>query len=1062
MSKVSKKQITNVKIKLNKDDDQTKINELIKNRIYRAREIIIDTTISVQLYRKYGLFSNSEVNICITSLKDLHNKTIETFDKIGLEPVETTIDSLQIIIDKLTTIISTFGTKSVDDLIYMTFGSGFIDYKGEPTIVSKFNLIRKYVHPTGFKISPNYVNPPTSSNSLCIDKITDDVIVVESSPQFECFVGNSNSASFHNKVHGIKVVLRCEDTKKTMIMSGITDEINLDILENLYIDSRKQNILSRITSCNPEILKNQIEAMTLKDILTSGDSDIVKKNASIVSLSNTTKSDKLDKTLKRFTSLDTFEQRNTLIDLLTCSDDGELKYITYLLYDVITSSSGTNSDLNEQAIIYDSFPWAIKRFFKDAMKHTMNYTHQITQKYDISRISLEQQVYAMRAEEPIKEKALLKLKEIKNKSDDSNGKARQYLEGLLRIPFGVYREEPILKSVKIINADFLKLVDVSKSIISIDKRERFTNMEIYNYLKRIEGAINDSLQNMHLLLDMATKSQIGEIIKYINDKSIKWYKLKTKYEQINEIKRYVDSEKVSRKLDIALIVKPDLLNMKQATNEIEKIRTKLNLFENSLSEIDNVFDASIHGQTHAKNQLKKIICQWITGEQKGHCFGFEGSPGIGKTSLAKYGLANCLKDESGTPRPFAFIPLGGACNGSTLEGHGYTYLNSTWGLLASWVMRAECMNLIFYFDEADKLSKEHGSEINGILTHLTDTTQNDEVQDKFFSGVPLNLAKALFIFSYNDPNLIDKVLLDRIHRIKFENLTVEEKIVIARDYIIPNINKDMGLNDVVDMSNEVIEYIILTYTLEPGVRKLKEVIFDLYGEINIQLLKQSDTHIYIPITMTVEMIGKYLHKYTPITEQKIHALPTIATVNGLYANSLGKGGIIQISASFFPSSTFLELKLTGLQGDVMIESMNVAKTLAWSLCSQEIKDKLSKDFETTKGHGVHIHCPEGAVGKNGPSAGVASVLVIFSLLIGKLINNTVAITGEIDLRGNVMPIGGLEYKIEGGIRAGVTTFLYPKENHADFVKYTEKYGIKNNIKFIEVSNIQDTMEHVFI
>jgi ATP-dependent Lon protease len=1061
MSKLSKKQNTNVKIKINKDDDQTKINELIKNRIYRAREIIIDTIISVQLYRKYGLFSNSEVNICITSLKDLHIKTIETFDKIGLEPVETTIDSLQIIIDKLTTIISTFGTKSVDDLIYMTFGSGFIDYKGEPTIISKFNLIRKYVHPTGFKISTNYVNPSTYANNLCIDKITDDVIVVESSPQFECFVGNSNTASFHNKVHGIKVVLRCEDTKKTMIMSGITDEINLEILENLYIDSRKKSILSRITSCNPEILKNQIEAMTLKDILTSGDSDIVKKNASIVSLSNTTKSDKLDKTLKRFTSLDTFEQRNTLIDLLSCSDDGELKYITYLLYDVITSSSGTNSDLNEQAIIYDSFPWAIKRFFKDAMKHTMNYTHQITQKYDISRISLEQQVYAMRAAEPIKEKALLKLKEIKNKSDDSNGKARQYLEGLMKIPFGVYREEPILKSVKLINIDFLKLIDCSKSIITIENRERFTNMEIYSHLKKIEAVINDSLKNIHIILDMATKLQIGEIIKYINDKSIKWYKLKTKHEQIFEIKRYVDNVSFIHKLDIALIIKPDLLIMKRSMNEIEKIRTKLSEFEQSLSDIDRAFDASIHGQNHAKNQLKKIICQWITGEQKGHCFGFEGSPGIGKTSLAKYGLAKCLKDESGTPRPFAFIALGGACNGSTLEGHGFTYLNSTWGIIASWLMRAECMNLIFYFDEADKLSKEHGSEINGILTHLTDTTQNDEFQDRFFS-VPFNLSKALFIFSYNDPNLIDKVLLDRIHRIKFENLTVEEKIVIARDYIIPNINKDMGLINVVSMSDQVIEYIIMTYTIEPGVRKLKEIIFDLYGEINIELLKQSETHIDIPIIMTNELVEKYLQKYTPITEQKIHTLPSIATVNGLYANSLGKGGIIQISASFFPSSTFLELKLTGLQGDVMKESMNVAKTLAWSLCSQEVKDKLSKDFEATKEHGVHIHCPEGAVGKDGPSAGVASVLVIFSLLMGKLINNTVAITGEIDLRGNVMPIGGLEYKIEGGIRAGVTKFLYPKENHVDFIKYTEKYGINHNIQFIEISNIQDTMEHVFI
>jgi len=751
-----------------------------------------------------------------------------------------------------------------------------------------------------------------------------------------------------------------------------------------------------------------------------------------------------------------------LIDLLTGSEDGELKYITYLLYDITTNVSDGSSISNEHVMIYDSFPWEIKRFFKDAMKHTMNYTHQISQKYDINRISLEQQVYAMRAPEPIKEKAILKFKEVKNKSDDSNGKARQYLEGLLKIPFGIYREEPLLKSVKIINDDFLKLIDIAQPIIKIDKKNRFTNMEIYNHLKRIEECINDSLLNIHSILDIASKSQIREIIKYINDKSFKWYKLKTRTAQINEIKRFVDTGNTMNKIEIALIIKPDLLDVKNASYSIEKIRTKLSAFDKGLNDIDTVFNASIHGQTHAKNQLKKIIGQWITGEQKGHCFGFEGSPGIGKTSLAKYGLANCLKDEHGKSRPFAFIALGGACNGSTLEGHGYTYLNSTWGIIASWLMRAECMNLIFYFDEADKPSKEHGSEINGILTHLTDTTQNDEFQDRFFSGVPLDLSKALFIFSYNDPNLIDKVLLDRIHRIKFDNLTIDEKIVIARDYIIPNINKNMGLTDVVSVSDELIKYIILTYTMESGVRKLKEIIFDLYGEINMELMKQSETIIDIPIIMTGELIDNYLHKYIKITEQKIHTLPTVAIVNALYANSLGKGGIIQMAASFFPSSTFLELKLTGLQGDVMKESMNVAKTLAWSLCSQERKDNLLKQFETNKSYGLHIHCPEGAVGKDGPSAGVASFLVIFSLLTDKLIDNTVAITGEIDLCGNVMPIGGLEYKIEGGIRAGVTKFLYPKENHNDFIKYKEKYNTWNDIRFIEISKIQDTFEHVFI
>jgi len=139
------------------------------------------------------------------------------------------------------------------------------------------------------------------------------------------------------------------------------------------------------------------------------------------------KTDKLDKTIKKFTSSEIFEQRNILIDLLTYGDDDELKYISYLLYDVITVS---NLDSNEQAMIYDSFPWDVKRYFKDAMKHTMNYTHKITNKYGLNRVSLEQQVYAMRAPELVKDKAMAKLKEIRNKSDDSNIKVKQYLEGI--------------------------------------------------------------------------------------------------------------------------------------------------------------------------------------------------------------------------------------------------------------------------------------------------------------------------------------------------------------------------------------------------------------------------------------------------------------------------------------------------------------------------------------------------------------------------------------------------------------------------------------------------------
>jgi len=481
-----------------------------------------------------------------------------------------------------------------------------------------------------------------------------------------------------------------------------------------------------------------------------------------------------------------------------------------------------------------------------------------------------------------------------------------------------------------------------------------------------------------------------------------------------------------------------------------------------------VLDESIYGHESAKNQILKIIGQWMNGEQSGYCFGFEGSPGVGKTSLAKRGLANCLKSEKGESRPFSFIALGGSCNGSTLEGHSYTYVNSTWGRIVDILMDSKCMNPIIYIDELDKVSKtEHGKEIIGILMHLIDTTQNTGFQDKYFSGIDIDLSKALFIFSYNDASQIDSILLDRIHRIRFDNLSLDEKLVIARKYILPEINRKMGLDGCVELSDEVITYIIESYTLESGVRKLKEVMFDLHGEINIDLLRcnNADTTV-LPIKVTIESLeNRYLTKYDKMREKTIHLSPKVGVINGLWANSLGRGGIIPIQAVYFPTSTFLDLRLTGMQGDVMKESMNVAKTLAWNLLTQSERASCLERFEKTKEQGIHIHCPDGATPKDGPSAGAAITSVIYSLLSGKSIRNDVAMTGEIHLQGKITEIGGLEQKILGGIKAGVKKFFYPLSNTIEFEKFMQKYKGDcklNGIEFVAVSDIEEVFSQLYV
>jgi len=255
--------------------------------------------------------------------------------------------------------------------------------------------------------------------------------------------------------------------------------------------------------------------------------------------------------------------------------------------------------------------------------------------------------------------------------------------------------------------------------------------------------------------------------------------------------------------------------------------------------------------------------------------------------------------------------------------------------------------------------------------------------------------------------------------------------------------------------------------MEPGVRKLKEVLFDLYGEINLMLLDANDKEdvVELPLTITIEDLGtKYLKKNRKVNDMKIHKTPLIGTMNGMWANALGKGGIIPIESSFFPASNFLELKLTGMQGDVMKESMTVAKTLAWSLTPPERQKELMKQFEETKNQGIHIHCPEGAVNKDGPSAGGAITSAIYSLLNNKTINNTISMTGETNLRGRITAIGGLDSKIIGSVRAGVKTILYPLENKEDFDEFIKKYESildLNEITFHAVDHIDEVFKHIF-
>ena len=1388
-------------------DDE--IFDVIFQKIIFYEDVIKKTFLSLNEYKKLSIIGSNEINFSINELNVIMDelRMIECHVKDKTMEVEHLVNDLQILNNKLSNIIKLYGTNSLEHLITICFGNDYFEkHIKTETEKSKYELLVNYAHPINYKVIQT--NDPDNKEENK-NPILEDIFTATHKPNLFCYLNRNTNDNYNLKLYSLKLVVKSSDSKNNVIITCVVEPMMVEyLLSNQYLYDIYYGVkdnLPKDGDLDLRLFNVFYKSLSLQDFLINTEQDIFEIYRGFLNAIKIIKNRPLSKIISEFIKSDLIGKRKTLIQLLLDNDDTEFQYLAYLLYDSISSDDKNKPDTVEQNLLFDSLPWNIKINFKSAMKETIEYTHNLLNNDTINKVPLEQRICLLKVSDSVKEKAMMKLKEVKSKSDDSTSKARQWLEGLLKIPFSIYRNEPVFDRVKdniIKFKNFIKSNSKLCSELKIDLKDRYNNIEVYNGCQKVLSKIQigDTEQQIIIIRDKIGKLKKNKFIELINylltlsdvadDKSLisilNNNNLKTKK---GEFYKLLDREKntsmISDIICYLSVLKVDEQNIFNSVNEILLSGKFVNNYMKSCRE---TLDSCIYGHNDAKRQIERIIGQWINGKSSGYCLGFEGPPGVGKclakntpimlsngkikmvqditlkdklmgddgfernvlalgsgrekmyrieqvkgddyvvneshilslkmskagrkgdkhqtilgkryykddivdicikdylglpkylkeclkgykvglnfreqevsldpyaigywlgdgnektfrittienevveyftkyasenglqltrgkegtkndityhitsgikggnnykrnfflnslkqynlinnkhipeeyklttrenrlsllaglidsdgyhnpknnsleitqmnkvladdivflvrslgmramikeceksctykgekkcgiyhritisgsgldeipvllerkkarpnnqkknclntgikivpleedkyygfqidgnsrfllgdftvthnTSLAKRGLSNCLKDNDGFSRPFSFIAIGGSSNGSTLEGHSYTYVGSQWGKIVDILMDTKCMNPIIFIDEIDKVSRtESGKEIISILTHLIDPTQNDTIQDKYFSGIDLDLSKVLFVFSYNDVSCMDKILLDRIHRIKFQHLNLDEKLIICNDHILPELYEKMGQYNTIYFSDEILKYIIEEYTCESGVRKLKEILFEIIGEVNLEILNSEYKSIQLPLKLSEDDIkDKYLKNRVCLKEKKIHDVPKVGIMNGLWANSLGRGGIIQIESTFIPLPGLIDLKLTGQQGDVMKESMEVAKSLAWKLSPQENKEDILKKYEKMKTYGIHIHCPDGGTPKDGPSAGTAITVCLYSLINNIKIKNNIAITGEINMQGGVTAIGGLDLKILGGIKAGVTKFLYPKEN----------------------------------
>jgi ATP-dependent Lon protease len=454
-----------------------------------------------------------------------------------------------------------------------------------------------------------------------------------------------------------------------------------------------------------------------------------------------------------------------------------------------------------------------------------------------------------------------------------------------------------------------------------------------------------------------------------------------------------------------------------------------------------VLDRDHYGLDQVKNRiLEYLSVRKLNPKMKGPILCFVGPPGVGKTSLGQ-SIARAMK------RKFIRISLGGIRDEAEIRGHRRTYIGALPGRILQGMKQCGTNNPVFMMDEIDKLGSDFRGDPSSALLEALDPEQNSEFSDHFLN-VPFNLSKVMFILTANATDTIPSALLDRMEVIHLSGYTEEEKMTIALRHLIPRQIKENGLKlQTLSVSEGALGQIISEYTSEAGLRNLEREISSICRKVARQIAEGRNKSFKITKGNLHKFLG--VAKYIPEMDQE---KSQVGLATGLAWTQVG-GEVLYVEASLIGGKG--ELIVTGQLGEIMQESARAAVTYTRAnLRSLEIK---KKDFENVD---IHIHVPAGAIPKDGPSAGIAMATALISALTNRRVRNDVAMTGEVTLRGRVLPIGGLKEKSLGALRSGIKKIIIPEKNKKDLTEIPPK--VKRKIKFIPVRNMEQVLHHSLI